>query len=71
MGVFGKFAPLINMIIFSIYHFFTPWQNITRILGITPMIYSVWLNKDIKIGMIVHCLCNNFGNIAIVTVLLL
>ena len=42
MGVFGKIAPLINSIIFSIYHFFSPRQNITRIIGVTPMIYSVW-----------------------------
>jgi len=69
MGVFGKFAPLINTVIFSIYHFFTPWQNITRIIGITPMVYSVWKNKDIRIGIIVHCLCNVFGNIGMVMVL--
>jgi len=25
----------------SIYHFFTPWEVITRILAITPLAYSV------------------------------
>jgi len=66
MGIFGKFAPLINIIIFSIYHFFSPWQNITRIIGFTPTAYSVWINKDIKIGMIVHCLLNVLGNISMI-----
>jgi len=70
MGVFGKLAPLVNAIIFSIYHLFTPWQNITRIIGVTPMVYSVWINKDIRIGIFVHCLLNTFGNIAMITVLL-
>jgi len=70
MNVFGKFAPLVNVLIFSIYHFFTPWQNITRIVGITPMVYSVWIYKDIRIGMIVHCLVNTFGNIAMIVLLL-
>jgi membrane protease YdiL (CAAX protease family) len=70
MGVFGKFAPLVNSIIFSVYHFFTPWQNITRIIGVTPMVYSVWINKDIKIGIITHCLLNICSNIMMVMTLL-
>ena len=70
MGVFGKFAPLVNAIIFSVYHFFTPWQNITRIIGVTPMVYSVWINKDIKIGIITHCLLNTCSNIMMVMTLL-
>jgi membrane protease YdiL (CAAX protease family) len=63
MDVFGKFAPLVNTIIFSLYHFFTPWQNITRIIGVTPMVYSVWLNKNYKIGSYVHCILNICGDI--------
>jgi membrane protease YdiL (CAAX protease family) len=69
MSIFGKFAPLINGIIFSLYHFFTPWQNITRIVGVTPMVYSVWLNKNIKIGIIVHCLGNIIGSMGMVKLL--
>jgi len=63
MNKFGKLAPLVNSILFSIYHFFSPWQVITRILFMTPIIYSVWKNKDIKIGIIVHILLNTVGNI--------
>ena len=69
MGVFGKFAPLINTIIFSVYHFFTPRQNITRILAITPMVYSVWMNKDIKISIVVHCLLNVSGSLGLLMLL--
>jgi membrane protease YdiL (CAAX protease family) len=69
MGVFGKFAPLVNSIIFSIYHFFTPWLNITRIIAVTPMVYSVWINKNMKIGIIVHCLGNSLGGIGIIMML--
>jgi membrane protease YdiL (CAAX protease family) len=71
MGIFGKFAPLINTLIFSLYHFFTPWLNITRIVGITPMVYSVWINKNIKIGIIVHCLGNIIGSMGIIELLFL
>jgi membrane protease YdiL (CAAX protease family) len=68
-SVFGKLAPLVNGIIFSVYHFFTPWQNITRIIGLTPMVYSVWINKDIRIGIIVHCLGNTISNISLIMLL--
>jgi membrane protease YdiL (CAAX protease family) len=70
MGKLGKFAPFVNVLIFSIYHFHMPWQNITRIVAITPMAYSVWKFKDIRIGMVVHCLLNTFGNVAIIMTLL-
>lgn len=58
MNRLGKAAPLVNVVLFSIYHFFTPWQNITRIVALTPMVYGVWYNKNIRIGIIVHIAVN-------------
>jgi membrane protease YdiL (CAAX protease family) len=69
MGIFGKFAPLMNIILFSIYHFHSPRQIITRIIALTPMAYSVWINKDIKIGIFMHCLLNLGGTIGLVLIL--
>jgi membrane protease YdiL (CAAX protease family) len=54
MKVFGRLVPLINVILFSVYHFTTPWAIISRILATTPLVYSVWVNKNIKIGIIAH-----------------
>jgi hypothetical protein len=65
MKMFGNVAPLVNTILFSIYHFFTPWENITRILAVTPLSYVVWLNKNIRIGIVIHCLLNTFGCIGL------
>ena len=70
MGIFGKFAPLVNAVLFSVYHFFTPWQNITRIIAMTPIAYSVWMNKNFKIGIIVHCVLNICGDIPLWILLL-
>ena len=70
MGIFGKYAPLVNMVIFSLYHFFTPWQNITRIIAGTPWVYSVWLNRNHKIGSYVHCTLNIAGDISLWVLLL-
>ena len=44
-------APLINVLLFSLYHFFSPWQNITRILALIPLVYVVAWKRNIYIGM--------------------
>jgi membrane protease YdiL (CAAX protease family) len=51
----GGWAPLINTVLFSLYHFCIPWQNLGRIAGFLPMTYAVWWNKNIYLGIIVHC----------------
>lgn len=55
---FGALAPVINVVLFSLYHFFTPWRNLGRILGLLPMVYTVWWKRDIRIGIAVHVLGN-------------
>jgi hypothetical protein len=55
---FGKFAPIIITVLFSLYHFWAPWSNVMRILAIYPYTYSVFKNKNIYIGIIVHCAIN-------------
>jgi len=64
-------APLVNVALFSIYHFFTPWQNPARILAILPMVYAVWWKKNIYIGIIIHCFINIISLASIVLVLTL
>jgi len=66
MGAFGKSAPLINSILFSVYHLFSPWQIITRIIAMTPMTYLSWKNKDVKISIFSHCLLNSVGGIGMI-----
>jgi membrane protease YdiL (CAAX protease family) len=55
---FGKFAPVIMTVLFSLYHFWAPWSNMMRILAIFPYTYSIYKNKNIYIGIIVHCAIN-------------
>jgi membrane protease YdiL (CAAX protease family) len=54
-------APLVNVLLFSLYHFFSPWQNLARIIGFVPMVYVAWWKRNIYLGMIVHCLGNTVG----------
>lgn len=59
----AQWAPLINVLLFSLYHFFSPWQNITRIIAFTPLVYVVAWKRNIHIGMWSHCLMNTLGMI--------
>lgn len=54
-------APLINVLLFSLYHFFSPWQNITRILALLPLVYVVAWKRNIHIGIWAHCILNIIG----------
>lgn len=65
----GKFAPLLNTVLFSLYHLFTPWENITRILAMYPFVYAVWRNKNIKISIIVHLTLNTLSMVGMIVLL--
>jgi membrane protease YdiL (CAAX protease family) len=64
----GAWAPLANSALFSLYHFFTPWQNVGRILGLTPLVYAVWWKRNLWIGTVVHVLGNLFAMAALFAV---
>ncbi len=67
---FGVWAPLLNTAMFSLYHFFTPWQNPLRIIALTPVFYTVWWKKNIYLGIIVHCLMNLMGSVMLMLTIL-
>jgi membrane protease YdiL (CAAX protease family) len=58
---FGSLAPLINVTLFSLYHFFTPWQAVTRILAVTPMAWLVMRKRNLYIGIAVHLALNTIS----------
>ena len=55
---FGRGAPVLNAVLFSLYHFWTPWQNIGRILGLLPWIYTVWRKRSVALSMAIHISVN-------------
>jgi uncharacterized protein len=67
---FGGWAPLINVVLFSLYHFWTPWQFFSRVLLLLPLVYVVWWKRNIYLGMVAHCLINLIGTILLVARLL-
>ncbi len=67
---YGRWAPLVNVVLFSLYHFWTPWMFLSRVVLLTPMVYLVWWKRNIYIGMIAHCLLNLIGTVVLFTQLL-
>lgn len=51
-------APLVHSSLFALYHLWTPWMFVARIVGLLPLIYLV-KRKNIYMGIIVHCLMNS------------
>jgi uncharacterized protein len=65
----GAWAPLLNTALFSLYHFFTPWSIVSRILEFLPVVYAAWWKRSIYLSMTVHVLFNLFS--FVVTLLLI
>jgi membrane protease YdiL (CAAX protease family) len=57
----GRWAPLVNVSLFSVYHFWSPWQIVARILGFGPTVYAVRWKRNIYLGMAVHCGLNTLS----------
>ena len=67
---FGRWAPLLNVLLFSLYHLWTPWQFLSRVVLLVPMVYVVWWKRNIYLGMIAHCLLNLIGTVVLFAQLL-
>lgn len=55
---FGRLKPVAHSLLFSIYHFDTPWMIPVRTLGILPLIYTTIHTRSVRPGIIAHCLVN-------------
>ena len=61
METWGKWSFILNAVLFSIYHFWQPYIYLTLILSLLPMTYMVWKTKDLRLGILTHCLLNIIG----------
>ena len=63
MAWMKKWAPLVEAFLFALYHFWLPWQLVTRFLAVLPLVYIVNWKKNLRIGMATHWLLNTVGSI--------
>jgi uncharacterized protein len=66
----GRWAPLVNVSLFSLYHFWSPWQFVARILGVGPLAYAVRWKRNVYLGMVVHCSLNTLGVLIVASLVL-
>lgn len=59
---FKYWAPFIHTILFTVYHFWSPWLIPIRIIALLPMNYLVYWKKDVKIGVVTHVFLNLIGD---------
>ena len=62
-------AILLNTVLFSLYHFFSPWQQLSRILGLLPLVYVVARKRNIYVGLITHCLLNLLSTVSMIAMI--
>jgi len=58
MAHLGAWAAPLNAVLFTLYHFFTPWQAVTRILAVYPLAWVVQRKRSIYIGILAHLALN-------------
>ncbi|QOR36349.1 CPBP family intramembrane metalloprotease [Clostridium sp. 'deep sea'] len=63
---YGKYAPIIITVLFSLYHFWLPFNNIFRIVVFLPAAYLAWKKKNIYISIVFHSLSNIFSVISFI-----
>jgi membrane protease YdiL (CAAX protease family) len=66
----NQWAPLISVVLFSLYHFWLPWENPTRIITLLPVVYAVQWKRNIYLSIMVHGLLNTIGSIGLLVFVL-
>jgi len=66
----GGWAPIVHILLFSLYHFWSPWQNVVRILAMSPLYFAVWKKRNIFLGIIWHVIANVISALGLISVLL-
>ncbi|QIS12277.1 CPBP family intramembrane glutamic endopeptidase [Nocardia arthritidis] len=50
----GGWAPVVSAVLFSLYHFWTPWVFVSRVIFMFPGFWLAWRNKDIRVSIGMH-----------------
>ena len=66
----GWRAPILNAVLFSLYHFWQPWALVSRLGYVLPYVAAVHRTRSVGLGMVVHCAANLLGLLVLVGVVL-
>lgn len=62
----GWFMPIGITVLFSLYHFWLPFNNVFRILAFAPVMYMAYKKKNFYISILFHCMCNLFSTVSFI-----
>lgn len=62
-------APLLNASLFSLYHFWLPWDFFGRLIALLPVAYVVQWKRNAYISILVHCSLNSLGTIGLIALI--
>jgi membrane protease YdiL (CAAX protease family) len=64
MASWGKWAFVVNAMLFSFYHFWQPYVYLTLLIALLPLSWLVWKTKDLRVAIYTHCALNVIGALA-------
>lgn len=63
-------SPLANVVLFSLYHFWLPWDFFGRVIALLPVVYIVQWKQNVYLSILVHCLLNTLGTIGLLVLVM-
>jgi uncharacterized protein len=65
----GRWAPVLNTVLFSLYHFWSPWVFLSRVIFTFPAPWFVWKKHDLRLSIGMHAgttfLLQTLGTLAV------
>jgi uncharacterized protein len=54
----GRWAPILNTVLFGVYHFFSPWRYPAIIIGFLPIAWATWRTRSVSVAIAAHVTIN-------------
>ncbi len=67
---FGRWTPLIEVALFTVYHIWQPYYWITQFFSMLPIVAAVAWKRNIKLGIAAHMALNIIGGLLLMVRLL-
>jgi uncharacterized protein len=67
---FGRKAPLLETLLFTIYHFWQPWLYPTILVAFASVVFTAHRTRNIYVAIWAHCLLNLGGGLALTALVL-
>jgi len=67
---YGRGAPVLGTLMFTLYHFHSPWRYPAIFLGFLPMTWMAWRKRSLYVSLAAHLIVNNVFILMMVAALL-